>query len=106
MAVVSSRLRFQVVGKSPVCHWCGYAGDAGDFDVDHLTPRSQGGGEGLDNLVAACTSCNRSRQDRPASEAQVWVRRSIYLRQSPEEQMADALAVMASVLNRRRALVA
>lgn len=32
--------------------------------LDHLTPRSQGGGNGAENLVSCCRTCNSSRQDR------------------------------------------
>ncbi len=39
------------------CHWCGdHATHA-----DHLIPRSHGGPDTPDNLVAACAACNLSR---------------------------------------------
>lgn len=47
------------------CHYC----DARDsdidvcFTVDHLTPRSQGGGEDLNNLVCCCAQDNRAKGD-------------------------------------------
>jgi hypothetical protein len=36
--------------------------------LDHLTPKSQGGTNGAENLVTACRSCNSSRQDKPWRE--------------------------------------
>ena len=32
--------------------------------VDHVVPRSHGGTDDLDNLVACCSSCNSSKGDR------------------------------------------
>jgi hypothetical protein len=34
--------------------------------LEHLTPRSAGGGDGLDNLVLCHAACNRHLGDRPA----------------------------------------
>lgn len=102
MAQIGTQLRNKILGQSPTCFWCGFAGQA-SFDVDHLLPRSQGGNEDPTNLVAACVSCNRSRQDRPASMANEWVSRSRFLRQTPQERMDAALAVMVAVASQRRA---
>jgi 5-methylcytosine-specific restriction endonuclease McrA len=49
------------------CHYC----DAKDsdvdvrFTVDHVIPRSQGGGEDLNNLVCCCAQDNRAKLDNP-----------------------------------------
>ncbi|MDQ3254383.1 MAG: HNH endonuclease [Acidobacteriota bacterium] len=47
---------------------CGYCGvreeDAGSLlELDHFEPRSAGGGDGLENLVYCCTTCNRLKGD-------------------------------------------
>lgn len=39
------------------------------FTVDHVQPWSRGGSKELDNLVAACTSCNLRKADRTLEEA-------------------------------------
>jgi 5-methylcytosine-specific restriction endonuclease McrA len=39
---------------------CAYCGEVADT-ADHVIPRSRGGGDGLDNLVAACRACNASK---------------------------------------------
>lgn len=36
--------------------------------LDHITPRSAGGGNEATNLVTACKSCNSARGDRPVSD--------------------------------------
>ena len=39
--------------------------DATDITLDHVTPKSDGGGNGPDNLYTCCRGCNCSRQDKP-----------------------------------------
>ena len=39
------------------CYYCGQYAST----VDHLIPRSKGGLDTMDNLVAACTRCNYSK---------------------------------------------
>jgi len=47
---------------------CAYCGDEAN-SVDHIIPRSQGGTDDLDNLVAACMQCNCSKGARTPDEA-------------------------------------
>jgi 5-methylcytosine-specific restriction endonuclease McrA len=42
-----------------VCHYCG--GQA--TTADHIVPKAKGGTDSMDNLVAACLSCNGSKGD-------------------------------------------
>lgn len=58
-----------------VCHLCGAECDptAGVYDdqyptLDHLIPRSRGGGHGPENLATAHRICNIKRGDRPLKE--------------------------------------
>jgi len=53
------------------CHLChkrlarrnyGTCGARGAWEVDHSVPRANGGTDHGNNLFAACTSCNRSKQ--------------------------------------------
>ena len=46
------------------CHYCGGSAN----QVDHIIPRKQGGSNELSNLVAACSSCNASKNDRTPKE--------------------------------------
>jgi 5-methylcytosine-specific restriction endonuclease McrA len=36
-----------------------------EVNLDHLLPRSAGGGNEATNLITSCRSCNCSRQDKP-----------------------------------------
>ena len=43
---------------------CYYCGDAATH-ADHVIPKAMGGGDELDNLVAACASCNQRKGSKP-----------------------------------------
>lgn len=55
------------------CQYCG-RGDV-TLTVDHVIPKSKGGNDSWENLVAACVSCNNRKGDRTPSEAGVKLRR-------------------------------
>jgi 5-methylcytosine-specific restriction endonuclease McrA len=42
---------------------CQYCGARNQLTVDHVIPRSKGGGSTWDNIVAACAPCNRRKGD-------------------------------------------
>ncbi len=44
------------------CQYCGR--ERGNLTVDHVIPRSKGGGSGWDNIVTCCAPCNRRKGDR------------------------------------------
>lgn len=43
---------------------CAYCGGPAD-EYDHIEPRKRGGGNGEENLVHACHSCNHEKSSRP-----------------------------------------
>jgi 5-methylcytosine-specific restriction endonuclease McrA len=49
------------------CQYCGYTGD--DLTLDHVIPRSRGGGESWENMVTACVRCNIKKGNRTPREA-------------------------------------
>ncbi|VXD25914.1 HNH endonuclease [Planktothrix serta PCC 8927] len=49
------------------CQYCGYTGD--DLTLDHVIPRSRGGGDTWENLVSACVQCNVRKGSRTPKEA-------------------------------------
>src|SRR5437764_7556109 len=42
---------------------CQYCGSQANLTVDHVIPRSKGGGSSWDNIVASCAPCNRRKGD-------------------------------------------
>lgn len=51
------------------CQYCGYQGD--DLTMDHVVPRSKGGQDSWDNIVAACVKCNVKKGDRTPKQAKL-----------------------------------
>jgi 5-methylcytosine-specific restriction endonuclease McrA len=49
------------------CQYCGK--ERGNLTVDHVIPRSKGGGSGWDNIVTCCAPCNRRKGDRLPRQA-------------------------------------
>ena len=50
-------------------HSCQYCGSIKDLSIDHVLPRSRGGGSSWKNLVAACKPCNARKGDETPEEA-------------------------------------
>ncbi|WP_025158460.1 HNH endonuclease [Leifsonia aquatica] len=48
-------------------HRCGYCGKAATT-IDHVLPRSRGGRDSWENLVACCLRCNNLKSDRTPAE--------------------------------------
>ena len=45
-------------------HRCQYCGSEHHLTVDHVIPRSKGGDDSWENVVAACAPCNLKKADR------------------------------------------
>lgn len=66
---------------SGYCHLChaklslknyGQAGKKGAWQVEHSVPRSRGGTDHLNNLFAACVSCNCDKSNKTTRTARGW----------------------------------
>lgn len=59
-------IRFEVLRRDRYrCVYCGTDASRDRIEVDHVIPRSRGGTDRMDNLVAACQRCNGGKSDRP-----------------------------------------
>lgn len=47
---------------------CSYCGSKTNLTVDHVIPKSRGGGTNWENLVAACRKCNNKKDNKLPSE--------------------------------------
>ena len=57
------------------CQYCGATPGRQALTIDHVVPRSRGGGRTWLNLVAACAPCNRRKGGRLPAEAGMRLRR-------------------------------
>lgn len=49
-------------------HSCQYCGSTRHLTLDHVIPRSRGGGTSWDNVVTSCSQCNTRKGDRLPAE--------------------------------------
>jgi 5-methylcytosine-specific restriction endonuclease McrA len=54
---------------------CQYCGSRSNLTVDHVIPRSKGGGSTWDNIVASCAPCNRRKGDHLPHQANMHPRK-------------------------------
>ncbi len=57
------------------CQYCGQAAE----NLDHVTPRSRGGGHTWENVVAACRRCNSRKENRLPHEVGLVLSRRPYV---------------------------
>ena len=66
------------------CQYCGQHFPTSELSLDHVTPRSQGGGSSWDNLVCACTRCNARKGGRTPHQAHMHlIRRPVQPKRNP-----------------------
>lgn len=53
------------------CQYCGCHLNSKNASIDHVMPRSRGGGHSWDNIVSACKPCNRKKSNRTPEEARM-----------------------------------
>lgn len=54
------------------CQYCGRQG--GDLTIDHINPRSLGGGHSWENLVTACKGCNHRKGGKTLHQCKMMLR--------------------------------
>ena len=87
---------------------CQYCGSRSNLTVDHVIPRSKGGGSSWDNIVASCAPCNRRKGDRlphqvghaPALQAANARARTIFIQRRQADDPVDLAAVPAAARSR------
>ena len=53
---------------------CQYCGTKKNLTIDHIIPRSRGGNNSWENLVACCVSCNLKKGNKPLNETDMKLR--------------------------------
>ena len=66
------------------CQFCGKRFSTSELSLDHITPRSRGGEATWENMVCACTACNKRKGGRTPREAGMkLIRRPVMPKRSP-----------------------
>jgi 5-methylcytosine-specific restriction endonuclease McrA len=78
------------------CQYCGEIPGRHHLTVDHVIPRSRGGGHGWDNLVTACTRCNQKKGSLTPDEA------GMHLVRRPVEPSYVALVLLSNPIAAQR----
>jgi 5-methylcytosine-specific restriction endonuclease McrA len=60
------------------CQYCGRHPPLRDLNIDHVVPRSRGGGDSWENLVTACRNCNLRKGWKTPEEANMNLSRRPY----------------------------
>jgi 5-methylcytosine-specific restriction endonuclease McrA len=58
------------------CQYCGRRPPVRDLNIDHVLPRSRGGGDSWENLVTACRVCNLRKGWKTPEEANMRLART------------------------------
>ena len=73
------------------CAYCGTPLDPDTFHIDHATPQSRGGSNGVANCIASCPGCNLSKGRRTLEE---W---HIRLAEAPRTALDTTIDSMAKI---------
>lgn len=66
------------------CQYCGSRFPTNELSLDHVVPRSQGGGNTWENLVCACIKCNSKKGGRTPSQAHMkTIRKPVQPKRNP-----------------------
>lgn len=61
---VSGSIRYEVLKRASFrCELCGISADDKNLEVDHITPKSLGGADGIHNYQALCYTCNAQKNN-------------------------------------------
>jgi 5-methylcytosine-specific restriction endonuclease McrA len=64
-----SKLRIRIwIAYNKKCYYCARPLRKGQFTIDHVVPKSDGGGNGVKNMVPACRKCNLKKGSYSAYE--------------------------------------
>lgn len=59
-----------------MCQYCGIRPKSDELTIDHVIPRSHGGGSTWENCVLACIDCNHSKADRTPDGAMMRLKKA------------------------------
>jgi len=67
-----------------ICQYCGHWFPTSELSIDHVLPRTQGGGDSWENLVCSCVKCNARKGGRTPDQAHMkLIRKPIRPKRNP-----------------------
>ncbi len=103
---ISKRLRFEVFKRDAfTCQYCGRTPPSVLLECDHIDPRSNGGGDEIDNLVCACFDCNRGKSNVLLAAVPATIEAKIVLLAEKEEQIKAFKKLKRAIKKRKMQVV-
>ena len=68
-AIVSPTRKHILCRDDNICQYCGNRFSDKELTLDHVLPKSRGGNNSWNNLVAACRKCNQKKSNRTPKES-------------------------------------
>jgi len=66
---ITKKIRFEIFKRdSFTCQYCGKSAPDVVLEVDHVKPKSKGGGNEVTNLITSCFDCNRGKGKRELND--------------------------------------
>lgn len=102
---ISKKLRFEIFKRDGFrCTYCGATPTDSPLHLDHIEPVSKGGGNGPENLVTACSSCNLGKGARELGDKQP-IRSAGEAEREQAEQIREYLALQRQIYAARREVI-
>jgi len=87
---VTKKLRFEVFKRDGFqCSYCGKSPPEVVLECDHITPKSAGGKDEINNLITACFDCNRGKSNISLDKAPQSLVDNLQVLKEKEEQLAE-----------------
>ena len=87
---LSKKIRFEVFKRDEFrCGYCGKEPPSVILEVDHIEPKSSGGGDDICNLITACFDCNRGKAGVPLDKIPLKVNEQLSAAKEKEEQLRE-----------------
>lgn len=98
---ISKKIRFEIFKRDAfTCAYCGKTPPSIVLEVDHINPKSKGGNDDINNLIAACFDCNRGKSDIPLSVIPNKLKKNLEVLQEQEEQLKQYNAFLKKITRR------
>lgn len=98
---ISKKIRFEVFKRDHFrCCYCGSVPPRVILEVDHIDPKSEGGGDDINNLITACFDCNRGKRDIPLNKIPPQLGENLEVLQEKEEQIKEYRKFIKRIENR------